>query len=245
MPIPTPSPAHRSFHTTRWTVVLQAGDQNSPIRQQALAELLEAYWYPLYSYVRRQGYSADAAEDLIQAFTANILEKNIFRSVREGQGRFRNFVLVCLRNFLASESERARALKRGGNTPALSLDFNSASARYQHEPTHNATAERLFERDWALDIIEKAFSRLADEWTKAGKQKHFQILSKYLIATSAAPPYAEAAAKLGATEGAVKTAVHRLRAQFRQYLCDEVFTTLGNDDLLEDEIRHLFSALAV
>ena len=129
--------------------------------------------------------------------------------------------------------------------PALSIDFNSASARYQLEPSHNATAERLFERDWALDIIEKAFSRLADDWTKAGKQKHFQILSKYLIATDAAPPYAEAAAKLGTTEGATKTAVHRLRGQFRQYLCDEVLTTLGNDDLLEDEIRHLFSALAV
>jgi RNA polymerase sigma-70 factor (ECF subfamily) len=226
-------------------MVLQAGDQNSPFRQQALADLLQAYWYPLYGYIRRQGYQADAAEDLLQAFMANILEKNSFRSVREGQGRFRNFILVCLRNFLASESERTRALKRGGNAQTLSLDFNDANARYQLEPSHNVTAERLFERDWALDIIEKAFARLAADWAQSGKQLQFQVLSKYLSATRPAPSYAEAAAQLGATEGAVKTAVHRLRGQFRQILCDEVFTTLGNDDLLEDEIRHLFSALAV
>jgi RNA polymerase sigma-70 factor (ECF subfamily) len=226
-------------------MVLQAIDRNSPFREEALAELLQAYWYPLYGYIRRRGYDAHTAEDLLQAFLASVLEKDSFRGVQQGQGRFRNFLLVCLRNFLVSEVERARALKRGGNLRIGSLDFAGADARYQLEPSHNITAERLFERDWAQGIIEQTFARLAGEWAKSGKARQFQILSRYLITTSAAPSYAEAAAKLRTTEGAVKTAVHRLRAQFRELLCQHVVTTIGNDDLLEDEIRHLFSALSL
>ena len=226
-------------------MVLQAGDQESALREQALAELLQAYWQPLYCYIRRQGYQQAAAEDLLQAFVANVLERNSFSKVQAGRGRFRNFLLVCLRNFLTSEAERARALKRGGATRALSLDFQDAATRYQLEPSHDLTAERLFERDWALGIIEKTFAALADQWTQAGKAKQFEVLSKYLVTTQSAPSYAEAAAQLEATEGAVKTAVHRLRAQFRELLCEQVMSTLGNDDLLEDEIRLLFSALSV
>lgn len=242
---PTPSPVGNGFCTTRWTMVLQAGDQNSPQREQALAELLKAYWQPLYRYIRRQGYQAAMAEDLLQAFMANVLEHDSFRNVQAGRGRFRNFLLVCLRNFLNSEAERARAAKRGGSTQLLSLDFAEADARYQLEPSHDLTADRLFERDWALDVIEKAFAALANQWQQAGKQQQFEVLSKYLIATRPVQPYAEVAAQLGMSEGAIKTAVHRLRAQFRELLCEQVMATLGNDDLLEDEIRLLFSALSV
>ena len=226
-------------------MVLQAGDQDSPHREQALSELLQAYWHPLYCYIRRQGYQQAAAEDLLQAFVANVLERNSFSKVHAGRGRFRNFLLVCLRNFLASEAERAHTLKRGGATRALSLDFEGADARYQLEPSHDLTAERLFERDWALGIIEKTFATLSGQWTQAGKVKQFEVLSKYLVAAQSDPTYADAAAQLGVSEGAVKTAVHRLRAQFRELLCEQVMSTLGNDDLLEDEIRLLFSALSV
>ena len=127
----------------------------------------------------------------------------------------------------------------------MSLDFEGADARYQLEPSHDLTAERLFERDWALGIIEKTFATLSGQWTQAGKVKQFEVLSKYLVAAQSAPTYADAAAQLGVSEGAVKTAVHRLRAQFRELLCEQVMSTLGNDDLLEDEIRLLFSALSV
>lgn len=226
-------------------MVLQAGDDRSPLRQQALAELLEAYWQPLYCFIRRQGYQVAVAEDLLQAFIANLLERNSLRNVAAGQGRFRSFLLVCLRNFLASEAERAAALKRGGATRKLSLDVTAANARYQLEPSHNTTAERLFERDWALGIIERTFAALAESWQAAGKLQSFQILSQYLTAGGGVQSYVDAGKQLHMTEGAVKTAVHRLRAQFREMLCEQVATTLGNDELLEDEIRHLFAALSV
>jgi RNA polymerase sigma-70 factor (ECF subfamily) len=236
-------PSH--FCTTRWTMVLQAGDRDSPAREAALAELLQAYWYPLYSYIRRQGYEAHAAEDLLQGFIARLLEKDSLRGVQEGRGRFRNFLLVSLRNYLASEVERSLAQKRGGSSRVLSLDFGAADARYQCEPSHDETADRLFERDWALDVIEKTFARLAADSEEAGKKQQFTVLSKYLIAAEATPSYAEAATALEMTEGAVKTAVHRLRGRFRTLLCEQVATTLGSDDLMEDEIRRLFAALRV
>jgi RNA polymerase sigma factor (sigma-70 family) len=238
-----PGPSH--FATTRWMVVLQAGDRNSPLREQALAELLQSYWYPLYGFIRRQGYSAEAAEDLLQGFIARLLEKDSLRNVQEGRGRFRSFLLVCLRNYLASEAERTSAQKRGGGSHALSLDFETADSRYQLEPSHDVTAERLFERDWALEVIEQTFARLKAESAAAGKDRQLATLSKYLIAAESTPPYAAAAESLGMSEGAVKTAVHRLRARFRELLCDEVAATLGKDDLLEDEIQRLFAALRV
>ena len=236
-------PSH--FCTTRWTVVLQAGDKDSPLREEALAELLQAYWYPLYGFVRRQGYNAHVAEDLLQGFIARLLEKDSLRGVREGQGRFRSFLLVCLRNYLASEVERNKALKRGGSSRILSLDFEAADARYQREPSHDVTAERLFERDWALGVIEQTFCRLAAEWNEAGKTQQFAALSKYLVATETVPSYASAAADLGMSEGAVKTAVHRLRGRFRELLCEQVAATLHSDDLMEDEIHRIFAALRV
>jgi RNA polymerase sigma-70 factor (ECF subfamily) len=224
-------------------MVLQAGDHNSPQREQALADLLQSYWYPLYGYVRRQGYPADRAEDLMQGFMTRLLEKDSLRNVREGRGRFRSFLLVCLRNYLTSEVERTQAQKRGGNSRILSLDFATADARYQHEPSHEMTAARLFERDWALEVIEQTFARLKAESNGNAKERQFAVLSKYLIATEASPPYSAVAAELAISEGAVKTAVHRLRARFRELLCDQVAATLDSDDLLEDEIHRLFAAL--
>jgi RNA polymerase sigma factor (sigma-70 family) len=234
-------PSH--FCTTRWTVVLQAGDRDSAQCEAALAELLEAYWYPLYGFIRRQGYGEHEAEDLLQAFIARLLEKDSLSQVQEGRGRFRNFLLVCLRNFLAGEVERASAQKRGGGSRPVSIDFRAADERFAHEPAHELTAQRQFERDWAVELIGQVFGRLAADWNSAGKAKQFAALSKYLVGADPAPSYAAAAAKLGMTEGSVKTAVHRLRARFRELLCEQVADTLDRDDLLEDEIHRLFSAL--
>jgi RNA polymerase sigma factor (sigma-70 family) len=225
--------------------VLQAGDRDSAARDTALAELLEAYWYPLYGFIRRQGYDNHAAEDLLQGFIARLLEKNSLSHVQEGRGRFRNFLLVCLRNYLAGEVERASSQKRGGGRRPVSIDYQAADTRFAHEPAHELTAQRKFERDWAQEIIAQAFTRLASEWKSAGKTKQFAALSRYLVGAEPAPSYAAAAEKLGMSEGAVKTAVHRLRAQFREALCEQVAATLDQDDLLEDEIRRLFSALQV
>lgn len=235
-------PSH--FCTTRWTMVLQAGKRDAPEREAALAELLQAYWYPLYGYIRRKGYESHTAEDLLQGFIARLLEKDALRGVQEGRGRFRNFLLVSLRNYLAGEAERSKAQKRGA-ARVLSLDFEAADARFLCQPSHDITAERLYERDWALGIIEQTFARLAAESCAADNDRQFAVLSKYLVGTTAVPTYAEAAAELGMSEGAIKTAVHRLRAKFRERLCEQVATTLGNDDLLEDEIQRLFSALSV
>jgi RNA polymerase sigma-70 factor (ECF subfamily) len=238
-----PAPTH--FCTTRWTVVLQAGDRDSADRDAALAELLEAYWYPLYGFIRRQGYDEHEAEDLLQGFIARLLEKDSLSHVQEGRGRFRNFLLVCLRNYLAGEVERASAQKRGGGSRPVSIDVQAADARFGHEPAHELTAQRQFERDWAVEVIGQSFARLAADWNSAGKQELFAALSQYLVGTEPAPSYAAAAEKLGMSEGAVRTAVHRLRGQFREALCEQVAATLDRDDLLEDEIRRLFSALRV
>jgi RNA polymerase sigma-70 factor (ECF subfamily) len=221
---------------------LASGD-NSPQREQALAQLMEMYWYPLYAFVRRQGHNIHQAEDLLQGFMARLLEKDMLRGVEEGHGRFRNFLLVCLRRYLANEGQRERAEKRGGGRRPLSFDITAADERFRREPAHDLTPQRLYERDWARGLIEQAYARLAEEWNAAGRQTTFAALSRYLVGREDGLPYAQAAKLLGSTEGAVKTAVHRLRGQFRRILCEQVASTLDRDDLLEDEIRRLFAAL--
>jgi RNA polymerase sigma factor (sigma-70 family) len=234
-------PTH--FATTRWTAVLRAADRHSPESEQALAELLQTYWYPLYGFIRRQGYDQHHAEDLLQGFIARLLEKNSLGSVQSGQGRFRSFLLVSLRNYMANEVQRAAAQKRGGGRQTLSFDFDAADCRFRHEPAHELTAERRFERDWALDLIGRTYNRLATDWNEAGKDELFDALSRYLVGPESSPTYAATARLVGMTEGAVKTAVHRLRGQFRRILCELVADTLDSDELLEDEICRLFSAL--
>jgi RNA polymerase sigma-70 factor (ECF subfamily) len=231
------------FQTTRWTVVLQAADRSSPEHRAAMAAMLQVYWYPLFVFIRRQGYDVHQAEDLLQGFLTRLLEKDLLQNVGEGHGRFRNFLLVCLRRFLANEAEREQAAKRGGGTAKLSFDFAAADARYRHEPADELTPQRQFERDWAIELLERTFQRLAEAWSAAGKHELFSTLKEFLVAPREGASYAATAQRFGMTEGAVKTAVHRLRAQFRQILCDEVAATVDRDELLEDEIRRLFSAL--
>ena len=229
--------------TTQWSMVLAAADPSSPNSEGALAALCNTYWYPLYAFVRRQGQPAHEAEDLTQEFFSRVFEKQYLQGVGPEKGRFRTFLLVCLRRFLANEWDRKTAAKRGGGRAPLSIDFSDADARYRLEPAHDLTPERLYERRWALTLLEQVLANLAEEMRGAGKGEQFDALKVYLAAEATAPPHAEVAKKLGTTEGAVKVAVHRLRQRYRALLRAEIAKTVEDEADIEDEIRGLVAAL--
>ena len=235
----------RAFQTTRWTLILQvANSANQEQRQEALAELVSLNWFPLYTFLRRSGKQTDEAEDLIQGFFARLIEKKTLEHL-EGpeRGRFRNFLLVCLKRYIAGEWQKSQAQRRGGGKQQLSLDFQAADQRYQIEPFHELTPETAFDRSWALDVIDRGLESVSEAWTAAGKSDRFEMLKVYLSASQESPSYRDVSEKMGVSEGALRVMVHRLRADFRQAICDIVADTLESGDLLEDEINHLFSAL--
>ena len=232
------------FATTHWSVVLSARDDRATQAQASLAKLCQAYWYPLYAYVRRQGHSAHDAQDLTQDFFARLLEKNSLEQVRREKGKFRSFLLASLKHFLANEWDRARALKRGGGLELISLDGDSAETRYGLEPAHGETADKIFDRRWALTLLDATLIRLREEFAAEGKTKLFETLKLTLTAERGTTPYAELATKLGLSEGAVKVAVHRLRQRYREVLRAEIADTVGTAGEVEEELRHLFAALA-
>ena len=218
-----PSPPHGGrFATTQWSLVLSAADHASPRFQQALADLCGAYWYPLYAFVRRQGNSAAEAEDLTQEFFLALVEKEFLAATAPEKGRFRTFLLLCLKRFLANQRDRAHAVKRGGGQKLISIDRHEAESRYQAEPADAATPERIYERRWALALLDQVLVRLGDEFRASGKDALFSRLKVYLVADAPAGSYASIAADLGLTEGAVKVAVHRLRRRYGELLRAEV-----------------------
>jgi RNA polymerase sigma-70 factor (ECF subfamily) len=231
------------FMTTPWSLVLKAADRSLPECDRALATLCEVYWYPIYAFVRRQGRSPHEAEDCTQEFFARMLEKDYLEGVGKEKGKFRSFLLVCVKRFLANEHDRASAKKRGGGKTILSIDFRGAEDRYRLEPAHELTAERIFERRWALTLLETALAELERDLARSGRQHIFDGLKVYLVATHHAPPYAETAAAMGMTEGAVKVAVFRLRQRYQQLLRAEVARTLDDPADVDHEIRQLFEAL--
>src|SRR5881396_250568 len=194
------------FVTTRWTVVLSAGRKSSPQSDHALGELCQTYWYPLYAYVRRQGHSKEDAEDLTQAFFARFLEKNYLEGLRSEKGKFRAFLLAALKHFLANEWDRANRQKRGGGVMPLSLDWQSADTRYQIDPADNLSPDKLYDRAWAVTLLERVITRLRDENAAAGKSRLFERLKPFLMVGKSAIPYAQAADALELTEGAVRVA---------------------------------------
>jgi RNA polymerase sigma factor (sigma-70 family) len=208
-----------------------------------LSELCRAYWYPIYAYIRRTGHEADAAQDLTQEFFAAWLERDLLRSVAEDKGRFRSFLLAACKNFLANHRQRERARKRGGNRVLVSLDLRDAEGRYLREPSHELTAERLYDRRWALTLLESVLERLGVEMEQAGKKLLFDRIAPALLGTGASAPFAAMAAELGMTEGALKVAAHRLRGRYRQLLSDEVGSTIDDRERVDEEIRDLFAAL--
>jgi RNA polymerase sigma-70 factor (ECF subfamily) len=229
------------FKTTRWSVVLAA---RLPDAAPALANICQNYWYPLYVFVRRQGYSPHDAQDLTQAFFSSLLEKNFLAEVERSKGRFRSFLLAALKHFLSNERERARAQKRGGGRPMISIDEQSAETRYRIEPADVLTPEKLFERRWALTLLEKVLADLRQEYARDGKNKLFEQLKDCLVDGKHSIPYAELAARAGSSEGAIKVAVHRLRRRYRELLRAEIARTVASADEVEDELRHLFAAVS-
>ena len=231
------------FATTRWTVVLTAARLDTSRAQKALAELCETYWYPLYAYVRRRGHAPADAEDLTQGFFARLLEKQSLGAAQRERGRFRSFLLASLNHYLADEWDKAGAQKRGARR-VVSLDAQSAESRYAAEPRDTLSPDRLFERQWSLQLLEEVLRQLRAEYAAAGQGELFERLRFCLAGERDAAPYAELAAQLKSTEGAVKVAVHRLRKRYRAKLRAEIAQTVGSDDEVEEELRFLFRSLA-
>ena len=236
------------FETTRWSLVLAAGGSDSAAARQALATLCETYWRPIYLYTRKSGYSAEDAQDLTQAFLALLLERHDFEHVRRERGRLRAFLLASLRHFLMNDAVHRHALKRGGGGALLSLDFQNVEAQYIRAPVDRRTPETLFERQWALDLVNQVRRRLRTEWQAAGKAEEFEILKGCLEEKLPRGGYQPLAARLGCTENAVRIAAHRLRKRFREELRATIADTLppaeANDErAIDDELRHIFQAL--
>jgi RNA polymerase sigma factor (sigma-70 family) len=232
------------FATTRWSVVLAASGADSPAATEALARLCETYWFPLYAYLRGHGHDAANAEDLTQAFFAHLLEKKAFRHADPARGRFRSFLLTSLKNSAANARDRQLARKRSPDLPLLPLDAGTAEERYLLEPATGETPERVFDRRWALALLDRVMGRLAAETAAAGRQRYFDRLKVYLTGEQPQISYADAATALGTSETAVKVAVHRLRRRFGALVHEEVSHTVASPDDVESEIRHLWSAVA-
>jgi RNA polymerase sigma factor (sigma-70 family) len=227
------------FATTSWSQVLKAREGTGTEARQALEGLCETYWYPLYAYVRRQGKEPDEARDLTQAFFAHLLEKETLQAAEPSAGRFRSFLLASLKHFLSHERDRARALKRGGGTPPISLDADAAEKRYDREPAAGLTPEQIFERRWARTVVDEALARLEEESSDEGHLQELARLKAYLTGEEPRVPYREVASELGMTEGAVRMAVHRLRQRFGQLLRAEIAETLADPEETDEEVRHL------
>lgn len=231
------SPARSQFGDTRWSVVLAAQTGDEADARAALAELCGAYWYPLYAFVRRSGHPPEEAEDLTQDFFARLLEKDWLAEVDRAKGRFRAFLLAAMKHFLANEWRRAQARKRGGGTIAVPLD---AEERYACEPADAFTPETLYERRWALTVIENVFAALRAEMERAGKRELFETLKDMLSPDARHISYAEAGARLGLSEDAVKMTVYRLRKRYRDLLRAHIAATVGTSGEIDEEIRDLF-----
>jgi len=232
------------FSTTHWSVVLTAGASASAGSREALERLCRTYWYPLYSYLRRRGCDAHQAEDCAQGFFAVLLEGHTLERAKPERGKFRSFLLSCLSHFLADQWDQAQAQKRGGGKVIVSLDIEDAETRYQVEPAHDLTPERLFEKSWALTVLENAMARLKTESAEGGRQDLFESLKPHLPASRGPASYKDVATRLGMTEGAVKVAVHRLRDRYRQLVRAEIAETVSTPEQVDEEIRDLFTALA-
>ena len=231
-----------SFDTTQWTLVVKAGDTQNPESEQALADLCQAYWYPLYAYLRRRGFPREESEDLVQGFFTQLLAKKYIKAADRERGRFRSFLLASLKNFSANEWDKKTALKRGGEQPTLSLDFETAEGRYHIEPADERTPDQVYERGWAVTQLESVLEQLRVEMDESGKSERFEALSGFLTGAGEGTRYKDVAEQLGMSEGAVKVAVHRLRQHFGEVLRDVVARTLIDESDVDDEIRHLFAA---
>jgi RNA polymerase sigma-70 factor (ECF subfamily) len=229
------------FATTHWSVVLAAAERETPAAAAALEILCRTYWFPLYAYVRRRGYSPEDGQDLTQEFLLRLLSTHALGSVHPVKGRFRSFLLASLNHFLANEWDKACAVKRGGGQPLLSLD--AAETRYRAEPSQSMSADRIFERQWALTLLAQVTAHLRDDYHAAGKGVLFDALHIYLSGDKGLPPYRETADKLGLSLDALKKAVERLRQRYGELLRQEIAHTVSETGEVDEEIRYLRTVL--
>jgi RNA polymerase sigma-70 factor (ECF subfamily) len=232
------------FKTTHWSVVLASRDFASPAAREALETLCRTYWYPLYAYIRRQGYEASDAEDLTQAFFARFLAPGALGNVGPEKGKFRSFLLACLRHFLADERDRLAAMKRGGQYRFISLDAPSAEDRYRLEPADETNPEKIYERRWAWTLLEQARQCLRQEYLEAGKVDLYERLNLFETGESSPATYAEVAKRFGIAEGTVKWEASRLRRRFQQLVREVVARTVAHPGQIDDEIRYLIRILS-
>jgi DNA-directed RNA polymerase specialized sigma24 family protein len=240
------SPLTAGFPTTNWSRVAHAGDPAAPEARAALAELCAAYWYPIYAFIRRKGHDPDRALDLTQDYFTRLLETGVLASADHRRGRFRAFLRTDCGFFLSHHHEHCRALKRGGGHAALPIDTQDAEDRYLREATDVMTPERLFDRTWVLNLLDEVLKQLAREYAESGRAARFEILQGSISKQAGQVAYADLAARLGTTEGAVQQAVQRLRKRYKAILRERIAATLDAPDeaAINDEIRDLFIALA-
>ena len=231
------------FATTRWTIVLAAGDRHNQDSRQALETLCGTYWTPVYSFVRRRGHSADEAQDLTQGFFTRLLEKQSLAAANRERGKFRSFLLSSVKNYLANEWDRSQAQKRGGGTQAVPIDAESAERLYSPQRAPQESPEKIFERRWAAALVEQVFSRMHEDAQAAGQLKAFERIKAFLTGEAVGVRYQDVAEELNLSEAAVKVRVHRLRRRFGDLLRQEVAQTVQSPDQVEAEIRYLFSAV--
>lgn len=240
----TPSSAGSPwFATTHWSLVVSAGERNNVKSHDAMQLLCNSYWQPLYSYVRRRGYGPEDAQDLTQEFFARLLQNDRLARADQIKGKFRSFLLGSLKNFLADEWDKKQAQKRGGGAPVCSLHFEDGERTYKLEPVNYVTPEQIFERRWALTLLDNVVHRLKEEYIGAGKSELYEALSPCLIGDRTVQPYAQLAAHMAVTESAVKSAVHRLRGRYRELLRQEIANTVARPEEVDEELNYLFVVL--
>lgn len=223
--------------------MLGAGTDSSPDARRALEELCRCYWYPLYAYARRRGHRPEDAEDLVQGFFWRLIEQQLLKGLQPEGGRFRSFLLTCFNRFISDARDRATRLKRGGGQEVISLDAQAAEGRYQLEPADLADPQKIFERRWALTVLERVLARIRAELESDGEASLFQYLQALVVGDSGTPRQKELAAQLGMSEGALAVTVHRLRQRYRRLLREEIAQTVLRPEEIEDEMRHLLALL--
>ena len=231
-----------AFATTHWSVVLTAQGE-SPAAHEALEKLCCVYWWPLFGFVRRQGYTPEEAQDLTQGFFASLLERRDLSAVRREKGRLRSYLLASLKNFLGKAHRRAMTVKRGEGRPLVPLEELLARERADLEPADTLSADRIYERRWALTLLEEVLARLGEEYRVAGSSPLFEQLKQMLADEPDRPSQAETAQQLSMSENAVKQALHRLRQRYRLLLREEIAQTVAVPDDVEDELRHFIAVL--
>jgi len=238
------APSRDIFATTHWSVVLAAGHPDSPQASVALETLCRTYWYPLYAYIRRRGYGPEDAQDLTQDFFARLLKENYPGQANPAKGKFRSFLLLTLNHFLSDAHARAATRKRGGGRTVISLDAQVSEGHYRLEPVDELDPERLFERRWARTILDNALARLRAEFVSAGRAEEYGVLRAFEPGEQKTMSYAEAAGRLGVSESAVKSMIHRLRQRHRKLVREEIGHTVTTIAEIDEELRHLITVIS-